>query len=172
MWYRLGMRYALVTLIVLCGPALAAEPITGRASATDGDTLVIHGARIRLFGIDAPESSQSCGDARGNPYPCGRRSAQALDERIQDRPVSCAPRDTDRYGRTVAVCSVGGQDLNGWMVRSGNAVAYTQYGRDYADAEAAARADRANIWQGPFENPADYRRQHSNDRGYRRAGGY
>jgi endonuclease YncB( thermonuclease family) len=35
--------------------ALAAD-LTGQASVIDGDTLEIHGARIRLWGIDAPET--------------------------------------------------------------------------------------------------------------------
>ena len=38
----------------------AADDLTGRASVIDGDTIEIHGSRIRLFGIDAPESSQWC----------------------------------------------------------------------------------------------------------------
>jgi endonuclease YncB( thermonuclease family) len=54
------MRHAFAVLILLTGPALAAEPIVGRASVTDGDTVVIRGTRIRLHGIDAPESAPHC----------------------------------------------------------------------------------------------------------------
>ena len=56
------MRTALAALLLLTGPALAAEPIVGRASVTDGDTVVIRGTRIRLHGVDAPESAQLCQD--------------------------------------------------------------------------------------------------------------
>ena len=38
--------------------------ISGRAKIIDGDSLEVAGARIRLFGIDAPEAHQQCRDAR------------------------------------------------------------------------------------------------------------
>ncbi|WP_348532368.1 thermonuclease family protein [Methylobacterium oxalidis] len=41
--------------------------------------------------------------------------------------VSCEPRDTDQYGRTVAACRLGSEDLNGWMVGQGHAMAYRRY---------------------------------------------
>src|SRR3546814_567139 len=38
--------------------AVPAEAIAGQASVIDGDTIEIHETRIRLHGIDAPESDQ------------------------------------------------------------------------------------------------------------------
>lgn len=93
MGYRSGMRQPLVALMLLSGLARAAEPITGRASVTDGDTVVIHGTRIRLYGIDATESAQLCQDAAGKDYRCGQRAALALADRIGEAPISCEPRD-------------------------------------------------------------------------------
>jgi len=42
------------------GSREAPNDLTGIASVMDGDTLDLHGKRIRLYGIDAPESLQSC----------------------------------------------------------------------------------------------------------------
>ena len=48
-----------VLAVALATPA-AAQTVTGRASVTDGDTLEIRNVDIRLHGIDAPESAQTC----------------------------------------------------------------------------------------------------------------
>lgn len=154
------MRYALLVFIVMLhsGSAFASELIIGRASVTDGDTVVIHGTRIRLFGIDAPESAQVCEDASGKEYRCGQVAALALSDRIGEAPISCEPRDTDRYGRTVAICRKGPEDLNAWMVAQGHALAFRRYSSDYAGQEAQARAAKRGIWAGTFEDPAGWRR--------------
>jgi endonuclease YncB( thermonuclease family) len=132
--------------------------LAGGASVIDGDTLEIRGRRVRLHGIDAPESDQLC-SLDGGRYRCGQKAAFALTGLIGRRTVSCARRDTDRYGRAVAVCSAGGQDLGGWMVRHGHALAYRRYSRDYVDAEEAAAAEKLGIWAGAFEAPWDWRRR-------------
>ena len=154
------MRLAAFTsaLVLLATPEVAAETISGTASVIDGDTLEIRSKRIRLHGIDAPESAQNCQDAAGKDWRCGQRAALALSDRIGRRPVSCEVKDTDRYGRSVAACSAGGESLNAWMVANGWAMAYRQYSKDYVDAEATARAGRAGIWAGTFLPPWDWRK--------------
>ena len=133
-------------------------PVSGIATVIDGDTLEVHGRRIRLHGIDAPESGQTCTTAAGRTWRCGRRAALALAVHIGRTPVSCTPRGSDRYGRMIAVCRLGGEDLNGWMVAQGLALAYRRYSRDYVADEARARAARRGIWQGTFIAPRDWRR--------------
>ena len=130
----------------------------GRASVTDGDTVVIRGTRIRLHGIDAPESAQLCQDAAGKSYRCGQVAALALADRIGEANISCEPRDTDRYGRTVAVCRKGEEDLNAWMVSQGYATAYQRFSRDYVGVETTARALKRGLWAGTFDPPSDWRR--------------
>ncbi|WP_425905436.1 thermonuclease family protein [Nitrobacter sp. TKz-YC02] len=93
---------ALVTLV--SSPALAGT-ITGQASVVDGDTLEIHGQRIRLSDVDAPESDHLCRGDDSLQYRCGAKAANELARFIADRPVSCKGVDIDRYKRVVAVCS-------------------------------------------------------------------
>lgn len=145
-------------LLVSVGVVRAAEPIIGRPSIADGDTLVIRDVRIRLHGIDAPESGQNCEDAGGKSYRCGQHAALALADHIGEAPVTCEPRDTDRYGRTVAVCRKEGEDLNAWMVSQGHAIAYRRYSEEYVLLESKARLAKRGIWAGVFEIPSDWRR--------------
>lgn len=146
----------------LASPATEANPaarasLVGTASVIDGDTMDIHGQRIRLHGIDAPESAQTC-QRNGRNWRCGREAALALSDRIGRRPVSCVQKDIDHYGRIVAACTVGGESLNAWMVREGWAAAYRQYSRDYVAEEQAARNSGRGIWAGPFSMPWEWRR--------------
>src|SRR5262249_56592811 len=133
----------------LTPPLEGAAAVVGVASVIDGDTIEIHGQRIRLHGIDAPEASQLC-ELGGKPWRCGQASANALADYIGRRTVSCDPRDRDRYGRLVAACSVGGASISAWMVREGWAIAYRRYSQDFVADEAAARASRRGILRGVF----------------------
>eukprot|EP00955_Chlamydomonas_euryale_P043963 352766-Chlamydomonas_euryale.AAC.4 len=92
-------------------------------------------------------------------YLCGKASAAALETKIAGRAVACDVVDTDQYGRSVAACRAGGEDLNGWLVDNGFAVAYRQYAKQYGPAEDAARADKRGIWQGAFTTPSEWRKQ-------------
>ena len=133
------------------------EMLNGTARVIDGDTIVIGDTRIRLYGIDAPESGQMCSDAGGHDYPCGAQATQALANRIGSVPVACRARDRDRHGRIVATCSISGNDLAAFMVRSGHAIAYRRYSQDYIHIEERARNAGRGIWQGRFIAPADWR---------------
>ena len=86
--------------------AFAAD-LSGRARVIDGDTIDIGGARVRLHGVDAPESAQGC-LAGGERWPCGSRATRALAQRIDGRTVACEERDLDRYG-TDRCCVLAGR---------------------------------------------------------------
>lgn len=149
---------AAALLAAVAGVAQAEPALSGRASVIDGDTIDIRGTRLRLHGIDAPESDQPCITRAGSQWRCGQQAALALDQRIAGRPVRCERRDVDRYGRIVAECFLGEQSLNRWLVREGWAVAYRQYSRAYVPDEDRARMDGRNIWSGHFDMPAAHRR--------------
>src|SRR6266700_1575495 len=112
-------RTPVMLVILLLSSAACANDSVGQASVVDGDTLEVHGTRIRLWGVDAPESSQLCRGADSYLYRCGAKAANDLDSFIARRPVNCTPVAEDQYGRTVATCSVGGADLGEWLVRNG-----------------------------------------------------
>lgn len=153
------MRLILAAIIFAAsGLAAQAETITGRASVIDGDTIDIRGTRFRLQGVDTPESAQMCGDAAGKDYPCGRKAAFALSDKIGTSNVACDVVDKDRYGRSVAVCRLGAEDLNGWLVAQGWGMAYRQYSTAYVRQEDEAKAAKRGIWAGPFTPPWDWRK--------------
>ncbi|WP_405402551.1 thermonuclease family protein [Paracoccus sp. Ld10] len=80
----------------------------GGARVIDGDTLDVDGKRVRLHGIDAPESNQT----RRHQLrvgECGVEATRALERLIGISAVTCEKRATDRYGRMVATCDAGGR---------------------------------------------------------------
>lgn len=133
----------------------------GIATIHDGDTLTVDGQRVRLRGIDAPEYGQSC-EAAGSAYPCGRQARTFLAGLTKGKSVACRGWERDIYDRLLGVCTVGAPplDINREMVRRGWAVAYGDYRAD----EELARNARLGLWQGDFERPRDWRRDHEADR--------
>lgn len=129
-------------------------PVVGRASVIDGDTLEIHGQRIRLWGIDAPESRQTC-ERGGETYRCGTEAARALDSWINRRTVKCRARGrADRYGRVVAMCAVAGHDMGRWLVRQGWALDFRRYSsEEYAGDQEIAVSARRGMHAGTFVEP-------------------
>lgn len=153
----LTLRFLLVLAMLLPLPAAAAS-LEGRARVIDGDTIEVSGARVRLHGIDAPETAQTC-DGAGRAWPCGRWATETLAAHLGDRPVRCEGDEQDRYGRLLALCSIGGEDLGGWLVRSGAALAYRRYSTRYVEDEARARSAGAGVWAGRMQPPEAFRRQ-------------
>ena len=136
-------------------PTVSQEVIVGKAEATDGDSLRIKDKRIRIFGIDAVETSQLC-TVDGAVWKCGRASRMALERLVKGKMLICDVRDMDR-GRFVSVCHADGVDIGREQVRRGWAVAYTQFSREYVSVEAEARAADRGLWRSQFERPHDYR---------------
>lgn len=86
----------------------------------DGDTLRCDGRRVRLHGIDAPELPGHCRPGRsctpGDPY----ASSENLRRMASSAALRCRQRDVDSYGRIVARCSAGEQDLSCGQIEAGH----------------------------------------------------
>ncbi len=152
-----GLASLVVLALLVLLPGVAQAESTGRAVVTDGDTIKIGDEAIRLHGIDAPETRQSC-VAAGRRWPCGQESAQALRDRIAGESLTCTILDRDRYGRSIGECFIGDINLNAWMVSMGWALAYRRYASDYITEEAAAQEAGRGLWRGTFIPPWDWRR--------------
>jgi endonuclease YncB( thermonuclease family) len=150
-----------LALVAIASATFASDPIIGRASVIDGDTIEIAGERIRFNGIDAPESWQTCRDGAGEEYRCGKASAEALDAFLAaSRPTRCEYVERDRYKRFVGDCyRADGKSVASWMVRSGWALDWPRYSKGrYAAEQAEALAARRGVWQGKFVEPWKARR--------------
>ena len=157
--------YLLAGTLLLCTVAVAAPPyeLSGEVRITnisDGDSLRSGNLRIRIFGIDAPELKQQCGEKNGISWKCGLAARRQLESLIgANKTLHCELRDVDHYGRLVMQCFHGNVDIGAEMVRSGYAFAYRSFSKIYEDAESQAKAAHQGIWRGSFTLPWKWRRQ-------------
>ena len=136
-------------------PGEEEPPLVSQIRVIDADTVDVDGTRFRLFGIDAPESDQTC-RSWGRTWDCGAAATEALISRAEG--MGCDGNDTDRYGRVIGVCSSGGKDLNAWLVAQGWALAYRRHAEDYVGQEEQARWNRRGIHRGEYIEPWNWRR--------------
>ena len=142
-------------ILFMIGPAAAAT-FTGKADIVDGDTIKIGSIPVRLYGIDAPESRQTC-NRDGRIYGCGKQSTQALANIIAGGSVQCEIVGRDDYSRALGVCTVADIELNRTMVRNGWALAFIKFSDRYAADQGAAEVARAGLWAGSFVKPWEWR---------------
>jgi len=139
----------LLCLILVGSSAAASSQFAGRVIAVaDGDTITVLTAdkqqvKIRLYGIDCPESKQAFGN----------RARQATSNAVYGKDVMVEPVEIDRYGRTVGIVfTPGGDDLNTILLREGMAWVYTQFCKKndvcgpYRELETAARNEKRGLW--------------------------
>jgi endonuclease YncB( thermonuclease family) len=130
------------------------EVISGQAYIIDSDTLAIGGTKIRLQGIGAPETVQLCLDRSAAKWTCGIAARNRLAQHIAGRSIECLPDGVDRYHSTLAVCQLGNENLNAWMVCDGLALAVVKYSTVYVEDEVEARKKRGAAY-GPARSSPD-----------------
>jgi endonuclease YncB( thermonuclease family) len=155
-----GIRIARAAALAfaLTTPAIAyAETVTGSARVIDGDTIELSRERVRLFGIDAPETAQTCVDSRGRNWGCGAAAANRLRQLTSTGTVTCEGSARDAYGRLLGVCSVQSREINVALVREGLAWAFVKYANDYVTIEQEARRAKRGVFAGVNTPPWEFR---------------
>ncbi len=137
------MRGFLIWLLLAC--SAFSDTITGRVVGVhDGDTLTLLTAdkvevKVRLWGIDAPETGQAF----------GKNSKESLSDLAFKKEASVEEKSKDRYGRVVGVVTVAGKNVNLVQVETGMAWWYRDYAKKAADfqkAEEQARTKKLGLW--------------------------
>ena len=136
--------FLLLGCCCLCLSACA-EELHGRVvRVADGDTITVLDAantqlKIRLNGIDAPESHQAF----------GQKSKERLAHYVSGKDVAVKWKSKDKYGRILGTVWLGSTDINLQMLRDGYAHHYKRFDSNpvYAAAESEARATRRGLWQ-------------------------
>ncbi len=134
--------FILLMVIMLVQPALANSLYGPVVRIADADTVtVLNGStqvKIRLAGIDAPESNQAYGN----------KAKQALAGRIAGKTVQVNVTSKDRYGRSIGTIMLDGENINHWLVANGWAWHYLQYDKspEIARLEKSARANKLGLW--------------------------
>lgn len=148
--------HTLIVLVLLGAPACA-EEVLGIPQIVDGDTLYVDAHKIRLSGIDAPETDQVCLNATGQTSSCGIEAKKELEKHFSGGQVTCKLTGTDRYRRSLGDCFLKGESMSHWLVRHGWALAFRRYSTEFIPDEDYARGRKAGIWAGAFIAPWDWR---------------
>ena len=144
-----------------------AEELIGKViKVSDGDTITVLDSnnqkhKIRLKGIDAPETQQAFGDI----------STQSLTELVYDKEVVVHWDKKDKYYRILGKVIVDGRDANYEQLKKGLAWYYKQYEKDlsdddkkrYLEAEEWARNYTEGLWADSNSIPPwEFRRKGKN----------
>lgn len=128
------------------GPPESAGRVT---RVVDGDTIVVGEERVRLIGIDTPESVRP-----GTPVECFAREASAEMKRLvggRQVRLELDAQKRDRYGRLLAYVYRGDLFVNEKMVRRGFASVATfppnvRHVDRFLRAQREARAAGRGLW--------------------------
>lgn len=150
------MKTVLISIYILTEFTLLADFCGKVVGVSDGDTITVlrdgKGVKVRLYGIDCPESSQDFGQA-------AKKFTSGM---VYGKTVKIEEKDSDHYGRIVGVVYVDDENLNLSLLRKGFAWYYKAYAKNekiFAAAQGKAKAAKTGLWSMPDPiAPWDYRR--------------
>ena len=147
----------ILLLFLILSTLIFADLIKAKTTyVTDGDTfhVLIDGKKekIRMFGIDAPESKQEW----------GLEAKESLNKLISNKEVLLDIKNKDMYGRLLAVVFIGKQNINLEMIKTGNAWYYEYYDKNNKESKTAmenAKKNKLGLWSKPNpKNPFEFRK--------------
>ncbi len=148
----------LLATVLLTLPQFAEAGPNGRVRVSDGDSLVVGGHRVRLFGIDAHELDQTCTNEEGREIACGDWARHWARNMFQGRYAQCDTMKFDRYERALATCEIDGEDVGEILLRAGVVAIYPRETlQDYIEYEKEAQLLARGIWAWDSESPLDHR---------------
>lgn len=141
------VRASILTVFLLLSGISQVSAWDGKVvGVSDGDTITVmhdgRGERLRIYGVDSPESGQDF----------GKRAKHFTSNQVFGGIVTVEPIEKDRYGRTVSMVVYGnGQNLSGELIKAGFAWVYRKYCTlpvclEWSDLEREARADEIGLW--------------------------
>ena len=130
--------------------------IFGPARVLSGDTIVLDGQVIHLFGIAAPDIKQTCAQGDGRGYRCGQKSAIWLSEWLRDNIVECHLIRQNQQGVITGMCMLGDYDIAAAAVNAGAVVANPSESKVYLPYQEQAARNRRGLWEGKFYMPWDW----------------
>lgn len=129
----------------------AAADLSSSARVLDDGSLSILGRLVRIHGISIPPSDRLC-NAPDMPGACGPRAVLQLSRKIGAEFVHCQDLGRDEAGAMIGRCSVRGEDLGGWMVLNGWAMAGRDAPFEYQQWERLAESRQLGIWGRSVDN--------------------
>jgi endonuclease YncB( thermonuclease family) len=166
--------YGLVVFTTISTSHSQIRTVTGSVTkVTDGDSLQITTPeqtilKIRLYGIDAPETpkiNHRTGQVNKPGQPYGEESWNALKSKTMGKEVKLDILDIDKYRRMVGMIWVDNRNINLEMVKEGHAEAFVEYlnppyRTQFLEAEREAQSEERGIWSLPdYERPRNFRKR-------------
>lgn len=144
-----------LAILAFFSSSVSAESFEGRVVAIgDGDTVTVltdykRQIKVRLYGIDCPESNQAF----------GHKAKQFTGNMVFQKRVKVYIADTDHYGRTVGIVStMEGTVLNRELLANGLAWFYTRHCKqaicqEWLNDEQNARNNKIGLWKDANPTP-------------------